>query len=701
MPVYPLASNNKTPTMRFYLTLQLIGLLFCLNAQDSAPATWEKVVPPNQEISIYNEVTVNSTAFDFSPSFFGDTLVFCSSRHAGPKDPKTGQSFFDFYYSPIGPNGALRSPKPFSINLNSPAHEGQASFDLKLDKIYFTRNNLLNGVDPSAEGGVVRMKIYEATLGLLDWERIEPLSFNSESFNTMHPALSEDGNFMIFASDRPGGKGGFDLYVSRKLNGRWSPPMNLGGRINTPGNEFFPFFHQSGTLFFSSDGYKKGYGNYDLYMVKGNGDGSWAEVVNLGPPFNTEADDFGLILDPEGNRGYFSSNREGGVGADDIYSFYAPDGIQGVVFPDFQTTTIEVFSEERNTPISGAGIKIYERVIDKVSGKIDYVRLPRSNINMGTDGKAEILEISDDLEEPDEKSNKEGKAYIMLDLSKEYKIKVEKRGFFEGEKFYMPSENNFNRPVEIALRRDDCITLEGVVTNSETGAVVPNVTIHVFNQEKERRQTTSTNESGLFKHCLLRGYRFTIEARCVGYEPAKTQVQTIGLRGNRSLGVAVQMKPLHTTPRSGGNDRAGYLDPVNKINQPPSLGNRRLVEAGGRFVLDNLQFEFASSRILSEAAVDLEHLAGLMMDNMAMRVELRAFTDCRGEEAYNRNLSLRRAEAARKFLTDRGISKDRILAFGYGESNPLVNCDCDGGGIPCTDADHAMNRRTEVSIIQK
>ncbi|MEQ8706603.1 MAG: OmpA family protein [Phaeodactylibacter sp.] len=683
--------------MRFYLTLWLTGFVFILQAQDPASANSYSVAQRDQKVSVYNEVTINSDASDFSPAFFGDTLVFLSSRHAGPRDPNTGESFFDFYYAAMGPNHSLRSPKPFSINLNSAAHEGPAAFNKAFGKAYFTRNSLPNGVDPSAADGRVRMKIFEATSGVLDWEQIKPLAFNSDAYNCMHPTLSEDGNFMIFSSNRSGGKGGYDLYVSRQIDGNWSPPMNLGGRINTPGNEFFPFLHQSGTLFFASDGYK-GYGGIDLYMVKGSGEGSWAEVVNLGPPFNTEADDLGLILDQEGKGGYFSSNREGGLGGDDIYSFEAPDGIQGVVFPDYKTTTIQVFSEQSNRSVAGAGIKIYERVIDE-NGKIEYYRLSRTSIKMGMDGKAEVEQRSEDLAEPDEKTNSEGKAYIMLDLAKEYMIKVEKRGFFPAEKYYMPSENRFNQPVEVALKRDDCITLEGVVTDMETGEPIPKATIFIFNEEEERRNTISTDDRGVFKYCLPDGYRFTIEARHVGYESSSTQVQTINRRGNRSLGASLQLKPEPVTPRSG----MGNVKTHGKEEGAPSLGNRETVEVGSRFILDNLQFEFASAKILQEAASDLEHLSRLMKENPTMKVELRAFTDCRGGEEYNRRLSLKRAEAARNFLVRQGIAVDRILAFGYGESNPIENCDCDGlgDGAPCTDGMHARNRRTEVTIIQK
>src|SRR5690606_30884883 len=144
----------------------------------------------------------------------------------------------------------------------------------------------------------------------------------------MHPSLSPDGMKLFFSSNMPGGYGGRDIYMSEKQGDTWSKPVNLGPEINSEKDEAFPFFHESGVLFFASEGHS-GYGGLDLFMLDLS-TRTWGKVINLGKPFNTPQDDFGMIVNTEGTSGYFSSNRDGGMGKDDIYFFDANGGLQGL-----------------------------------------------------------------------------------------------------------------------------------------------------------------------------------------------------------------------------------------------------------------------------------------------------------------------------------------------------------------------------------
>ena len=156
------------------------------------------------------------------------------------------------------------------------------------------------------------MKIFQAVKGDFDWENISPLPFNSDEYSCMHPSLSYDGSALYFSSNKPGGYGGMDLYVAkREENGEWTNPINLGPEINTNKNEVFPFIHQSGVLFFTSDGHE-GYGGLDLYMIDLGGK-RWGQVLNMGDLFNTKEDDLSLIVNADGTQGYFSSARPGGA----------------------------------------------------------------------------------------------------------------------------------------------------------------------------------------------------------------------------------------------------------------------------------------------------------------------------------------------------------------------------------------------------
>ncbi|RZK77836.1 MAG: flagellar motor protein MotB [Pedobacter sp.] len=199
--------------------------------------------------------------------------------------------------------------------LNSKYHDGSAAV-FPDGSIIFTRNNYYKGTTRTSQDGVNKLKLYTVSGDNLG--RIVEFPYNGDDFSTGHPTLSKDGNILIFASDRPGGYGGSDLYYCvRSGNGQWTRPVNLGKKINTEGNELFPFLDQNNQLYFSSTGHV-GLGGLDVFEVQLKEMKAVTEVKNLGAPINTSKDDFGLIRSADGKSGFFSSNRRGN---DDIYSY--------------------------------------------------------------------------------------------------------------------------------------------------------------------------------------------------------------------------------------------------------------------------------------------------------------------------------------------------------------------------------------------
>jgi Tol biopolymer transport system component len=185
--------------------------------------------------------------------------------------------------------------------------------------MYLTRNTSKHGKEIANANGEFTVKIYVKQKQGDDWMGETLLPFEDDEYTFCHPTLSADGQRLYFTSNMPGGFGGMDLYVSRRLpNGDWSAPSNLGAKVNTAKNELFPFMSQEGTLFFASDG-REGGQKLDLFRI--DLENKTANAISLGAPFNTEADDFGFMLLPNGKKGYFSSNRKGGFGGDDIYEF--------------------------------------------------------------------------------------------------------------------------------------------------------------------------------------------------------------------------------------------------------------------------------------------------------------------------------------------------------------------------------------------
>ncbi len=200
--------------------------------------------------------------------------------------------------------------------INTKYHEGSAVVLID-GSIIFTRNNMFNGRAGKSKEGINKLKLFTATGD--DWKTITSFPYNSNEYSVGHPAVNKNGTLLIFSSDMPGGFGGVDLYSSKRssITAAWEKPINMGGLINTEGDEMFPTIFNDQTLYFASTGHA-GIGGLDLFQIILNEDRVTGNVVNLGAPINSSVDDFGLIKAEDGKYGYFTSNRRGN---DDIYSF--------------------------------------------------------------------------------------------------------------------------------------------------------------------------------------------------------------------------------------------------------------------------------------------------------------------------------------------------------------------------------------------
>lgn len=265
-------------------------------------------------------MAANSEEADFGPSFYKDYILFASSRkseetkdHIYSWDEKP---FLEIYEAHIRDDGELEGAQELTINKNTYHHEGPACYSPIDDVFYITRNNWINTEDTNKEN---TLHIFRATIEDSKWANIKSLTFNSNEYSCGHPTITADGNRLYFISDSPDGYGGTDIYYSDKLGDEWSEPVNVGYYVNTKGNEMFPFMHENGTLYFASDGHL-GLGGLDIFEAKMDTLGNYI-VKNLGAPINSSRDDFGYIVDQDEMIGYFSSNRPGGQGDDDIYWF--------------------------------------------------------------------------------------------------------------------------------------------------------------------------------------------------------------------------------------------------------------------------------------------------------------------------------------------------------------------------------------------
>lgn len=265
----------------------------------------------------------NSSVADFAPSYFGNKIVFTSARDTGSvfkrKHSWTNQSFTDFYV--VNPDSIGDKPQKFGTTINSKFNESTAVFTKDGLTMYFTRNNFENKNRGFDENQNTLLKIYKAEKKGKQWVVVGALSFCNDSYNVAHPALSPDEKRLYFASDMPGGFGQSDLYqVDINSDGSFGTPENLGNQINTFGRETFPFVSVNNEMYFASDVHD-GFGGLDIFVTNVAENSSFSFPQNLGEPVNSRMDDFGFIINTRSKKGFFTSNRSGGIGMDDIYTF--------------------------------------------------------------------------------------------------------------------------------------------------------------------------------------------------------------------------------------------------------------------------------------------------------------------------------------------------------------------------------------------
>lgn len=269
------------------------------------------------EYSVKNIEAINTKNSEFSPFVIQNKLMFVAEKEQFDfvnyaVDDHSGQPFMNMFVSELEGEDVKKS-QTFSKKINSMYHDGPGCVSADGQTLYFTRADYVQ-----KKGHVNRSKIYIATAKGKSWTDIRPLELNSTDHSIAHPSISADNTTLYFTSDMAGGYGGKDIYMSRREGDTWGPPVNLGPDINTSGDEMFPSIRKDGVLFFSSTGLP-GFGGMDIYSAK-QISGKWILNRNEGLSLNSSTDDFGITFLND-SVGYFSSNRPGGKGMDDIYLY--------------------------------------------------------------------------------------------------------------------------------------------------------------------------------------------------------------------------------------------------------------------------------------------------------------------------------------------------------------------------------------------
>ena len=302
------------------------------NANDTRAALFEEnkdyqtVIKNNSGRFQLNNASINTENSEYGTALYGDKIVFAGATNARKAkrgvSQWTGESFYDLYEAEHF-DQKLGSRKPFSSSVNTQFNESTPVFTKDGNTMYFTRNNYVNRKLGTDIENTILLKILRATKDKNgNWGDIVEVPFNSDQYNVAHPALSPDEKYLYFASDMPGSFGNSDIFRVEILgDNQYGTPENLGNIINTAGRESFPYISKENVLYYSSDGIP-GLGGLDIFAAKFNADGSTSKPVNIGMPGNSADDDFCFVFNSDSKIGFLTSNRPGGKGKDDIYSFH-------------------------------------------------------------------------------------------------------------------------------------------------------------------------------------------------------------------------------------------------------------------------------------------------------------------------------------------------------------------------------------------
>lgn len=322
------------------------------------------------------------------------------------------------------------NPTLFTEELTTKLHESNAAFTKDGQTVFFTRNNYLNGKKEKDTAKVTQLQIYKAELENEKWTNITLLPFNNKNYSCEHPTLSKDGKTLYFASNKPGGFGGFDIYAVNTDD--FSSPKNLGELINTEKNEQFPFIDAEGNLYFSSNGHP-GFGMLDVFIAKSTTK-EFQKPDNVGLPVNSSYDDFSFYINTSTKEGFFSSNRPSGKGSDDVYQIHETKDL--LIEDCYQFLKGIVFDKTSKELLAEAKVVLFENeiAIDSITTNITGAFSFKINCNSSFEIIASKSEYTNDHKTFNTSSQRKKEKVVDLFLLSKKAIAEQKQQEVEQEK---------------------------------------------------------------------------------------------------------------------------------------------------------------------------------------------------------------------------------------------------------------------------
>lgn len=549
------------------------------------------------------EPTINTVYNDFAPVFRdSQTLVLTSSRvHSNRTliDERYGEAFTDNYYFQRKGNVWEEKTKQFFSITNSRSNDGSGSFTKKGDQYFFTVCE-------------EHCRIFETHLSNNKWTVPVLLNelINIPDSDSKQPAISPGGDTLFFVSNRAGGYGQYDIWMSIDTGeNQWSKPVNGGKSINTRSNELSPAFNGVATvLFFASDGHP-GYGGFDLFMARRRAAGDTV-LHNMNYPFNSIRDDCFLTFN--GREILWSSNRAGGYGGFDIYSSKTIS-VMGLIS--------KLSSKERND----------SRTVSLIS------RTARSeNINLLASRNEETIDYNNLTYEKKQLVNKmvenrlKNKQVFQENFSSLSREEFETLNTISQARFQtlllnQKYSSTLLKQIIKTVETTGALSVTGVLMDSKTGSPLNSSRVLLTNKYGEILKITITNENGQF--------RFT------------------DVPGDCELFLRMVDQP--------GRPVKGFVKDIKMLGS----------DAHNALYVENIYFDFDHYTIRPEAAQVLDQLAAYLKSNPGAQVEVFAYADDRGSNAYNFELTQKRGQAVVSYLTKYGVDETSLAIVPRGKQN--------------------------------
>ena len=619
---------------KIFITSMLFLWTVFLKAQD--------IVNTFTDFGITNLVEVNSEFLDFGTSFYNDGIVFSSNRKRNIwscKDPKTKGGFADIYFSQEE-NGTYKKPTRMGGQIKSKYHDGVPTFNAAGNRMIISRSNQKG---KNSNKSIV-VKLYETQLVDGKWTKLKELPFCSDDFSTMHPVYSPSGNTLTFASNRPNGYGGMDIYSVSFENGVWGKPVNAGKTVNQSTNEVFPFTAKNGVLYFSSNGHES-MGGLDVFAYKKASN----SISRLKDPINTTSDDFGFAVKSDGVTGFLSSNRVGGLGHDDIYAWQS----------EIQAKEMMLCAEdESGNSLADTDLEIAPDCSSLSMMSLDEAQNANSFLTTGKDGKVRFSPIP----------------------NVNYSVVIRRKGFNKVTKMFNGSDIE---DMECFILKTENVWLEGTTYNKKTGDLLANTQVEIRSSCSEDIQNLTTDHKGYFKVDTECGCDYWVQTYKDGY--------TIDSKAVVFTDCEVKEKKFRLTPSDKVVSKPKPATP--KIIPKPIIVRAPVAKPAEETIfVQDVYYNFDKYNIRPDASERLDGLVNILARFPTITVSMSSHTDLRGSLAYNERLSNNRANAARDYLLKKGVAPARVTIGHEGELNPRID------EITCDETSHQLNRRTEIRV---